>query len=432
MNNKPIDFWTLLQLVQENISHNYAALLNEKNKHSQLRPYIQKFLRDSEYEVDGVTFEELTERIIDEMANYSILTKYLGSSELEEININSWDDIAVTFLDGSIVKLKESFRSPQHAIDIMKRLLQHSKMSIDNGTPIAQGHLPNNTRITVLISPVVDEDVGVSASIRLLHPQKITREMLLNTDFATEKMLDFITTCIRYGVSVVVAGATSTGKTTLINCLLGEIPDDKRIYTIESGARELSLVKRKDEKVMNNVVHTLSQPSDDPNCDISPDRLVVSSLRFSPEVIVVGEMRDKEASSAVEASLTGHTVVTTVHSLAGSYAHTRIGLLCQKSVQIEFNTSLQQAGMAFPIVVYTHKLENNARKIMDISECVMLPNGERKYRTLFRYNITKNTVKNDKYSIEGEFVQPDNLSENLQQKLMQYGIPQDVLQRFRR
>jgi len=130
-------------------------------------------------------------------------------------------------------------------------------MVIENSTPIAQGHLPNNTRITVLISPIVDEDIGVYASIRFLHPNKITRDMLLKTDFATDKMIDFITTCIRYGVSVVVAGATSTGKTTFINCLLGEMPENKRIFTIESGARELSLVKRKDEKTLNISCHGL-------------------------------------------------------------------------------------------------------------------------------------------------------------------------------
>jgi len=64
MNNKPIDFWTLLQLVQEHISNNYADLLNDSKKNNQLRPYIQKFLRDSKYAVAEHTFVELTERII--------------------------------------------------------------------------------------------------------------------------------------------------------------------------------------------------------------------------------------------------------------------------------------------------------------------------------------------------------------------------------
>ena len=129
------------------------------------------------------------------------------------------------------------------------------------------------------------------------------------------------------------------------------------------------MVRTKDGKVVNNVVHTLSRPSDNEAYDITQEDLVVASLRFNPDIVCVGEMRDVECYSAVEASLTGHTVVSTVHASAADAAHMRIALLCQKRFPIDFKTSLMQAGQAFPIVVYTHKLENNERKIMDISEC---------------------------------------------------------------
>ena len=192
----------------------------------------------------------------------------------------------------------------------------------------------------------------------------------------------------------------------------------------------MSLVKVKDGKVVNNVVHTLSRPSDNPTYDITQEDLVVASLRFNPDIVVVGEMRDTEAYSAVEASLTGHTVVSTVHASAADAAHMRLALLCQKRFPINFQTSLMQAGQAFPLVVYAHKLEDNSRKIMDISECVILPNGEREYHTLFRYHITKNELKRGKYKIEGYFEQPEIMSDNLKNKLLQFGVPQETLEKF--
>ena len=157
---------------------------------------------------------------------------------------------------------------------------------------------------------------------------------------------------------------------------------------------------------------------------------MVASLRFNPDIIAIGEIRDTEGYSAVEASLTGHTVVSTVHSGAGSAAHMRIALLCQKRFPIDFNTSLVQAGQAFPLVVYTHKLEDNTRKVMDISECEILSDGGRRYHTLYSYNITQNSVFNDKVTIEGYFDQPETMSEHLKRRLMQYGVPQDMLSRF--
>lgn len=426
-----IDFWTLLKLTQEYISSHYAAALTDKNKLHQLKAYIDKYLRDCDYKVEGMTTKELIDKLYCEMAEYSILTQYLGSSDLEEINVNGWDDIALTLLDGTIVKLKEHFHSPQHAVDIIKRLLHHSGMIIDNATPMSQGHLPGNTRITALKEPIVDEERGVAVSIRLLHPQRVTLQNLVETGFATQEMVDFLCMCIRYGVPFVVAGATSSGKTTLLNAIMTSVPDNKRVFTIESGSRELSLVRRgEDGRVINNAVHTLSRPSDNPAYDITQEDLVVASLRFNPDIVCVGEMRDVECYSAVEASLTGHTVVSTVHAGPGSAAHMRIALLCQKRFPINFQTSLMQAGQAFPIVVYSHKLENNSRKCMDISECIINAAGEREYNCLYNYEITKNTIENDEFVIEGHFGKPNLMSDSLRRRLIQYGVPQSELNRF--
>ncbi len=429
--NRQIDFVTLLSMVQEHISSKYAATLTDTTKLSQLKSYIEKYLRDTAYSVEGMTDEKLCDKIYSEMAEYSILTPFLGRDNVEEININAWNDIAITYTNGKIEKVKEHFYSPTHATDIVKRLLHHSGMIIDNASPMSQGHLPNNTRITALKAPVVDDEIGVSVSIRLLHPSRVNRTQIIKSGNATEKMIDFLCTCMRYGVSVVVAGATSSGKTTLLNALLTTIPDGKRVFTIESGSRELALVRKdKKGKVVNNVVHTLSRPSDNESYDITQEDLVVASLRFNPDIVCVGEMRDVECYSAVEASLTGHTVVSTVHASAADAAHMRIALLCQKRFPIDFKTSLMQAGQAFPIVVYTHKLENNERKIMDITECEILPNGERAYHTLFRFNITKNVIEKGKNITEGHFEQPEIMSDSLKKKLMQFGVPQDVLSKF--
>ena len=418
-------------MTQVYISSHYAAVLTAKAKLHQLKAYIDKYLRDCDFKVEGMTTRELIDKLYCEMAEYSILTQYLGSPDLEEINVNGWDDIALTLLDGTIVKLKEHFHSPQHAVDIIKRLLHHSGMIIDNATPMSQGHLPGNTRITALKEPIVDEERGVAVSIRLLHPQRVTLDKLVDTGFATQEMVDFLCMCIRYGVPFVVAGATSSGKTTLLNAIMTSIPDNKRVFTIESGSRELSLVRRnEDGEIVNNAVHTLSRPSDNPAYDITQEDLVVASLRFFPDIVCVGEMRDVECYSAVEASLTGHTVVSTVHAGPGPGAHMRIALLCQKRFPINFQTSLMQAGQAFPIVVYSHKLENNSRKCMDISECIINAAGEREYNCLYNYEITKNAIENDEFVIEGHFCKPNLMSDSLRRRLIQYGVPQNKLNRF--
>ena len=426
-----IEFVPLLRQVQEYISMRYAAALTDKSKHNQLRSYISKYLHDYGYTVADMTQEDVTEKLYREMAEFSIITPFLKQDNVEEININAWDDIAVTYTNGKTVKLKEHFYSPQHAIDIVKRLLHQSNMIIDKATPMTQGHLGSNIRITALITPLVDEAIGVSASIRLLHPSRVTLQKIVSSGMGMQDMIDFLCMCARYGISFVIAGVTSSGKTTLLNAIMTSMPNEKRIITIESGAREFDLVKKnRVGTTVNNVVHTLSRPSDNPAFDVPQELLVVGALRLNPHGIVIGEMRDVEAYAAVEASLTGHAVFSTVHAHAAEGAHTRIGLLCQKRFSIDFNTSLIQAAQAFPIVVYCHKLENNDRKIMDMTECEILPSGARQYHTLFSYHITKNEVIGGRTVTQGEFVRGEGISPSLQRRLLQGGVPRAELERF--
>ena len=425
------DLWSALTETQKYISKYYAIALTDESKHDELKSYIEKFILDNGFIVDNYDEESLINRIYSEMVEYSILTPYLLSKDLDEININSWDDVVLTYSDGRMEKVEEHFHSPQHAVDIVKRLLHHSGMIIDNAAPIAQGHLPNNTRITALKEPIVDAEAGIAVSIRLLHPQRVDRKCIIDSGMATEEIVEFLEMCIRYGVSLVVAGRTSSGKTTLLNALLTSIPDEKRIYTIESGARELSLVKRnRFGEIQNNVVHTLSRPSENAAFNISQEHLVVAALRVDPDIVVVGEIRDAAANSAVEASLTGHTVVTTVHSGPGESAHGRIALLCQRRFQLGMEVSLSQSRQAFPVVVFAHKCEDNSRKVMDISECSVTPDGKTEYRCLYRYNITENEYIDGKFIIKGHFEKVNPPSEHLKTMLTRSGVPQEILQKF--
>jgi pilus assembly protein CpaF len=67
---------------------------------------------------------------------------------------------------------------------------------------------------------------------------------------------------------------------------------------------------------------------------------------------------------------------------------------------------------------------------MDITECEILPDGTRRYNTLYRYKIMKNTLRDGQYDIQGEFEKSNVMSDSLRRRLMQFGVPRDVLTRF--
>ena len=241
------DFNSVLQEVQEYISGAYAALITGGGEDSkeQLMRYITKYLQDRRIAVAGMTQTELVDAIYSEMAEFGFLTRYIYADGIEEININSWRDIEVQYSDGRNEKLTEHFDSPEHALAVIRRMLHASGMVLDNASPLVTGHLTKNTRIAAMKSPVVDEDVGVAASIRIVNRHNLSREDLLRSGTATAEMLDWLSVFLRYGISICVAGATSSGKTTAAGWLLTTIPDSKRIFTIENGPVSWSWCGRK-------------------------------------------------------------------------------------------------------------------------------------------------------------------------------------------
>lgn len=427
------DFSSVLKEVQEYISSKYAALLMDPDGDEvkvQIKRYMKKYIQDYRIAVNGMDMETLVENLYTEMAEFSFLTKYIFGTGIEEIDINSWRDIEVQYSSGRNEKLEEHFDSPEHAVNVIRRMLHVSGMVLDNASPAVLGHLSKNIRIAVLKAPLVDEDVGVAASIRIVNPQSMKKSDFVKGETATEEMLDFLAECIRYGISVCVAGATSSGKTTLAGWLLTTIPDSKRIFTIENGSRELDLVREKEGRVTNRVIHTLTRDSENQRQSIDQDTLLDMALRFNPEIICVGEMRSSEAYSAQEAARTGHTVLTTIHSNSCEATYRRMVTLCKRKYDISDETLMGLVTEAFPVIVFAKQLENKKRKIMEIMECEILPDGSRDFHTLYHYRITENRMEGGCFLISGTHEKVSAFSMGLKKPFLENGMPKERLEQL--
>ena len=422
-------FAEVLTQVQSYLSGTYATLITESGDEAkeQMKRRIARYLQDNRMAVDGMTQSELVDALYTEMAEYGFLTKYIFADGIEEIDINSWRDIEIQYSDGRTVKLEEHFDSPDHAANVIRRMLQNSGKVLDNASPIITSRLAKNIRVSVIKTPVLDEDAGVAASIRIVNPKNLTKEDFVGSGTATEEMLDFLSACLRYGVSICVAGATSSGKTTVAGWLLTTIPDNKRIFTIENGSRELDLVREKDGRVCNSVIHTITRESENAKQNIDQDMLLDMALRYHPDIICVGEMRSAEAYAAQEAARTGHGVLTTIHSNSSQATWRRMVTLCKRKHEMADDTLMDLVTEAFPIVVFAKQLEDKSRKIMEIMECEILPTGERRYNTLYHFKIEENRLEDGKYRIKGRHEAVNPISESLQKRFIDNGMPQEVL-----
>jgi pilus assembly protein CpaF len=244
-------------------------------------------------------------------------------------------------------------------------------------------------------------------------------------------MLDFLSLCLRYGISACITGATGSGKTTVMSWILSTIPDDKRIFTIENGTREFDLVKYNEKgEVINNVVHTVTRYSEDKNQNVDQEMLLEKALTANPDIICVGEMKSAEAFAAQEAARTGHAVITTTHANSCIATYSRMTTQCKMKYDIDYETLNNLVTEAFPIVAFAKKLEDNSRKIMEITECEILPDGQRNIRTLYRYVVEGNENIDGKLKIKGRFEKVNIMSKSLQKRFLENGMPVEQLNQF--
>jgi pilus assembly protein CpaF len=139
-------------------------------------------------------------------------------------------------------------------------------------------------------------------------------------------------------------------------------------------------------------------------------------------------MKSAEAFAAQEAARTGHAVITTIHANSCEATYARMETLCKLKYDINDKTLNRLVTEAFPIIAFMKRLEDSTRKIMEITECEILPNGSRRLRTLFRFNVSENRIENGKVRVIGKYEKVSGISENLQKRLLENGMPFNLLE----
>lgn len=138
------------------------------------------------------------------------------------------------------------------------------------------------------------KDYAQMGAFSLVHAKRSVDRPIFPPGVADEGLAEAFTTMVQQRANVLVAGGTSTGKTTFLNALNGLISTEERVITIED-TMELKVN-------LPNRVRLLSNPDK----GVTTQVLVALCLRFRPDRIIVGEVRGGEAYDFIQALSTGH------------------------------------------------------------------------------------------------------------------------------
>ncbi len=308
------------------------------------------------------------------VAGYGPLQAYLDDPSVEELWINAPDRIFVA--RGGVSERLPLALTDVAVRDLVERMLQSTGRRVDLSQPFVDASLPDGSRLHVAIPDVTRRHWSVN--IRKFLPGYRSLDSLVEAGSLEPGAAALLTTSVRTGGSIVISGATHSGKTTLLGALIAACPPDHRIVTVEETF-ELAVA------APDLVALQGRQPSLEGTGEVTLRRLVKEALRMRPDRLVVGEVRDAEALDLLLALNTGVPGAATIHANSAREALAKLvalPLLAGRNIDTGFVLSAVAASV--DLVVHCDRDAQGRRRVSEIIEPDGVDGSFVVARTLYR------------------------------------------------
>ncbi len=333
---------------------------NDEELELEVKETIESLLEEESKVISAKDKEIILEEILNETLGFGPITPLIEDNKISEIMVNGPEQVYVEE-EGKLRLTETKFRDNQHVLHVIEKIVAPIGRRIDESSPLVDARLPDGSRVNAIIPPLAL--TGPTLTIRKFSEDPLKAKDLISFGSMSTEIADFLKTCVKKKLNIVVSGGTGSGKTTTLNVLSSFIPKTERIVTIEDAA-ELTLHQ-------DHVVTLETRP---PNMEgkgtISMRDLVSNSLRMRPDRIVVGEVRGGEALDMLQAMNTGHDgSLTTGHSNSPRDMLSRLEtMVLMAGMDLPIRAIREQIASAIDLIVQQDRLEDGSRKITKISE----------------------------------------------------------------
>jgi pilus assembly protein CpaF len=297
----------------------------------------------------------LSDRAIAHLRGLGELDAYVRDDGIDEVLVNSGSEIWID-RDG-VLQYVGSLGTDR--VDLLiERVLAPLGRRVDRTSPIVDARLADGARVCAVLPPVAVD--GPALSIR-----RFRRRILPLEAFTDGVGVVLLHELLDARCNLVVAGATSSGKTSLVAALVSEVDPSQRLVIVEDTA-ELPL----------RHAHTLRLEARPPTVDgpgaVDLAQLVRTALRLRPDRIVVGEARGDEVLALVQAMNTGHDgSISTCHANGPTDALLRLeSLVLQAAPTWPLVAIRHQLARSIDVVIHVERATDGARRITELAEVI--------------------------------------------------------------
>ncbi len=267
------------------------------------------------------------------------------------------------------------FESGDDLDDFVIMLSQKCGKSLTLADPLLDAALPDGSRVQITYGSKDISRRGSNFTIRKFSENPLTPTDLINGETIDADTLAYLWYTIEHNMSMLVSGATASGKTTFLNALSLFIRPEFKIVSIEDTA-ELRLPHH------NWIAQTARQGFGNKQYgEITMYHLLKAGLRQRPDYIILGEVRGEEASVLFQGMATGHPALGTIHA---DNMPAVVDRLTNKPIDLP-KTMLEN----LDIIVFMEKFKIGGKSIRKVKEVVEIVGYDYKNKELISNSAFK-------------------------------------------
>jgi pilus assembly protein CpaF len=229
----------------------------------------------------------------------------------------------------------------------VKNIARRLGDDISESKPILDSRLPDGSRVAAVIPPCSVN--GVTLTIRKFNARHFGVEELVQAGTLERWLANQLESYVLARKSILVAGATGSGKTSMLNVLGKFIPADERVLLIEDTS-EIHMGQ-------DNLVRFEARQPQNGLPGVTIRELLKAALRHRPDRIILGEIRGSEAFDLLQLLNTGHSgSLSTVHATSARQGLARFtSCVLQSGVDLPYRAIKTNIGDSLDVVVHLER-----------------------------------------------------------------------------
>lgn len=283
----------------------------DENKHSLLKSTLDTIVETNHILLNETQKNNVYYYVFRDFLGYEKIDVLMHDDNIEDISCDGQQvPIFIYHRKYESIRTNIVFTDDDELTSFVVKLTQLCGKQISVYEPIVDGKLPDGSRLQATLGKTVTK--SSTFTIRRFRANPLTAIDLVGYHTISMEMVSYFWLIMEYGCSILFCGGTASGKTTLLNALSLFIPPSSKIVSIED-TREINLPH---ENWIAGTSRTgfSSSEKDKSAKDIDMFDLIKAALRQRPRVIIVGEVRGKEAYTLFQAMATGHLSYSTIHA----------------------------------------------------------------------------------------------------------------------